>query len=109
MQGEAGRTFALEKLWKAREHQPWLLSADRTVGGPYENYVTPEQTIPTTAMHVPWDSCITMRTSFSFRYEDKYKPTRQIVNILLEVVVKRREFSIERCPAARWQAARRRD
>lgn len=83
---------------KAREQQPWLLSADRTVGGPYENYVTPEQTIPTEAMNIPWESCITMGTSFSFRYEDKYKPTRQIVKILLEVVAKGGNLALNVAP-----------
>ncbi|MCU6339475.1 alpha-L-fucosidase, partial [Enterobacter quasiroggenkampii] len=29
-----------EVVEKAREKQPWLLSADRTVGGPYENIIT---------------------------------------------------------------------
>lgn len=87
-----------EVVEKAREHQPWLLSADRTVGGPYENYVTPEQTIPSEAMTVPWESCITMGTSFSFRYEDKYKPTRQIVRILLEVVAKGGNLALNVAP-----------
>ncbi|WP_257348884.1 alpha-L-fucosidase [Pseudalkalibacillus decolorationis] len=77
-----------EVVEKAREEQPWLITADRTVGGPYENYVTPEQTIPEHPLSVPWESCITMGTSFSFRYEDKYKSTRQIVHTLIEVVSK---------------------
>lgn len=71
-----------------REHQPWLLSADRTVGGPYENIVTPEQTIPAGPMNIPWESCITMGNSFSFNYEDNYKSTRKVVNILMEIVSK---------------------
>jgi alpha-L-fucosidase len=87
-----------EIVEKAREHQPWLLSADRTVGGPYENYVTPEQTIPSKAMNVPWESCITMGTSFSFRYEDQYKPTRQLVKILLEVVAKGGNLALNVAP-----------
>ncbi|RCW44350.1 alpha-L-fucosidase [Paenibacillus prosopidis] len=77
-----------ELVDRARRIQPWLLSADRTVGGPYENIVTPEQTIPDGPMSVPWESCITLGTSFSFRYEDKYKSLRQVVRILMEVVAK---------------------
>lgn len=77
-----------EVVEEARKLQPWLISADRTVGGPYENYVTPEQTIPEGPVHVPWESCITMGNSFSFNYEDDYKPTRQLVHTLLEVVSK---------------------
>lgn len=87
--GRGGQDIRLgEVVERARETQPWLLSADRTVGGPYENYVTPEQTIPDGPLNVPWESCITMGTSFSFRYEDQYKSTRKLVHILLEVVAK---------------------
>lgn len=71
-----------------REHQPWLLSADRTVGGPYENLITPEQTLPERPLNVPWESCITMGTSFSFNYEDRYKSVRELVHLLVEIVAK---------------------
>lgn len=77
-----------EVVEKAREIQPWLLSADRTVGGPYENLITPEQTLPERPLNVPWESCITMGTAFSFRYEDKYKSVRQLVHLLVEIVAK---------------------
>ncbi|MFK7691481.1 alpha-L-fucosidase [Paenibacillus sp. HJGM_3] len=88
-EGRRGQDIRLgEVVEKARRLQPWLLCADRTVGGPYENIVTPEQTIPERPMNIPWESCITMGTSFSFRYEDRYKTARQLVHILLEVVAK---------------------
>lgn len=77
-----------EVVERARGVQPWLLAADRTVGGPYENYVTPEQSIPKQPLHVPWESCITIGSSFSFGYGDTYKSVRQLVGILLEVVSK---------------------
>ncbi|MBB6729842.1 alpha-L-fucosidase [Cohnella zeiphila] len=77
-----------EVVERARKAQPWLLSADRTVGGPYENLITPEQTMPERALHVPWESCITMGTAFSFRYEDHYKSVRQLIHLLIEIVAK---------------------
>ncbi|MFU1798438.1 alpha-L-fucosidase [Paenibacillus azoreducens] len=77
-----------EVVDKARKIQPWLLSADRTVGGPYENLITPEQTLPERALHVPWESCITMGSAFSFRYEDNYKSVRQLIHLLVEIVAK---------------------
>lgn len=77
-----------EVVERARRLQPWLLSADRTVGGPYENYVTPEQTIPERPLSLPWESCITIGSSFSFGFEDTYKSGRQLVRILMEVVAK---------------------
>ncbi|OZB90938.1 alpha-L-fucosidase [Paenibacillus sp. XY044] len=77
-----------EVVERARKIQPWLLSADRTVGGPYENLITPEQTLPESALRVPWESCITMGSAFSFRYEDDYKTVRQLIHLLVEIVAK---------------------
>lgn len=77
-----------EVVERARKIQPWLLSADRTVGGPYENLITPEQTLPERALSVPWESCITMGSAFSFRYEDDYKTVRQLIHLLVEIVAK---------------------
>lgn len=89
VRAEKGQDIRIgEVIEKARRVQPWLLAADRTVGGPYENIVTPEQTVPEKPMRIPWESCITMGTSFSFAYEDRYKSVRQLVHLLLEVVAK---------------------
>lgn len=77
-----------ELIDEIRKFQPWILSADRTVGGPYENYVTPEQCVPSKPLGIPWESCITMGTSFSFKYEDTYKSPREIINLLVDVVAK---------------------
>lgn len=73
---------------RVRKFQPWVLSSDRCVGGPYENYVTPEQCIPEEPLMIPWESCITLGTSFSYNYEDDYKTPRQVVGLLLNVVAK---------------------
>ncbi|MFZ2538536.1 MAG: alpha-L-fucosidase, partial [Oscillospiraceae bacterium] len=77
-----------EMIEEIRKYQPWVLSADRTIGGEYENIITPEQCIPEEPLNVPWESCITMGTSFSFKYEDDYKTSRQIINILIDIVAK---------------------
>ncbi|HWT73323.1 MAG TPA: alpha-L-fucosidase [Mobilitalea sp.] len=77
-----------EVIDKIREFQPWILSADRTIGGPYENYVTPEQCVPDKPLGIPWESCITMGTSFSFKYEDTYKSPREIINLFVDIVAK---------------------
>lgn len=73
---------------KLRQRQPGLVVVDRTVGGPYENYITPEQIVPSRPLRVPWESCITMGTSFSFRYDDHYKPTRELIHLLIDIVCK---------------------
>ncbi|MFD0715831.1 alpha-L-fucosidase [Paenibacillus sp. GCM10027626] len=87
-----------EVVEKARKIQPWLLSADRTVGGPYENLITPEQTLPERALHVPWESCITMGSAFSFRYEDNYKSVRQLIHLLIEIVAKGGNLALNVAP-----------
>lgn len=86
---EANQDIRLgEVIDRIREFQPWILSADRTVGGAYENYVTPEQCVPEEPLGIPWESCITMGTSFSFKYEDTYKTPREILNLLVDIVAK---------------------
>ncbi len=83
---------------KARQTQPWLICADRTVGGPYENYVTPEQTVPSEPLGIPWESCITLGTAFSFRYEDTYKSLEEIITLLVDVVAKGGNLALNVAP-----------
>ncbi|MFD2118097.1 alpha-L-fucosidase [Paenibacillus yanchengensis] len=87
-----------ELVERARKEQPWLLSVDRTVGGPYENYVTPEQTIPDEAMDIPWESCITIGRSFAFHYDEDFKSLRELVTILVEVVAKGGNLALNIAP-----------
>lgn len=70
----------------ARQHQPGLLVVDRTVSGEYENYVTPEQTIPDHYLPYPWESCITLGNSWSYVPNDQFKPLNKILHILTDVV-----------------------
>src|SRR5579872_4784840 len=70
----------------ARRHQPGLLIVDRSVPGPYENYRTPEQTVPAHAMEDPWESCITMGNSWSYVPHDHYKSAAELVQLLIKVV-----------------------
>jgi alpha-L-fucosidase len=71
----------------ARKLQPWLIAADRTVGGPYENYLTPEQEVPDEPPGIPWESNLTMSpTSWGFRYNETYKSPREIMVLLANTV-----------------------
>lgn len=72
----------------ARSHQPDLLVVDRTVGGEHENYRTPEQEVPEKPLDVVWESCITMGDQWSFKPGDRYKSTRRLVHLLVDVVAK---------------------
>lgn len=70
----------------ARQKQPGIIVVDRTVPGEWENYVTPEQQIPSEPLGIPWESCITMGNSFSYVPGDAYKPAKQIVHTLIKIV-----------------------
>ncbi|MBW3625921.1 MAG: alpha-L-fucosidase [Armatimonadetes bacterium] len=72
----------------ARSHQPDLLIVDRTVGGKYEEYRTPEQEIPEKPLPYPWESCLTMGTQWSYKPNDVYKSTRELVHLLVDIVAK---------------------
>ena len=83
----------------ARSHQPGLLVVDRTVGGRYENYRTPEQEVPEKAMPYVWETCMTMATQWSYKPDDKYKSTRQLIHLLVNIVAKGGNFLLNVGPS----------
>ncbi len=72
----------------ARRHQPRLIVVDRTVGGRYENYQTPEQQVPDKPLPYVWESCLTMGDQWSFKPGDRYKSTHQLIQLLVDIVGK---------------------
>ena len=72
----------------ARSLQPGLIVVDRAVEGRYQNYHTPEQEIPDVPLDHVWETCMTMATSWSYVATDTYKPTRQLIRYLVEIVAK---------------------
>lgn len=76
----------VEKLRKGP--QPHLIVCDRTVGGEYENIVTPEKQVPEEPLFIPWETCTTVGEKFSFHYTDHFKSGRQLVHLLLDIVSK---------------------
>ena len=73
---------------KARKVNPGLMFVDRTVGGLYENYVTPEQTVPKALLPVPWESCVSIGNGFAYSYDDDYKSPKALVKLLIDVVTR---------------------
>lgn len=82
-----------------RSYQPGLMVVDRTVSGEFENYVTPEQTIPKEALSYPWESCITMGNSWSYVPNDTYKPTNELVHMLLRIISRGGNFLLNIGPS----------
>ena len=87
-----------EVIDKIRKFQTGMLCADRTVGGPYENYVTPEQCVPDVPLGIPWESCITLGNSFAYSYDDHYKGVREIVTLLIDIVSKGGNLALNIAP-----------
>jgi len=76
----------------ARNHQPHLIVVDRTVGGKHENYRTPEQQVPDKPPPFVWETCMTMGDQWSFKPNDRYKPTRRLIHLLVDIVSKGGNF-----------------
>ena len=70
----------------ARSYQPGLIVVDRSVGGEFENYTTPEQEVPNAPLSHPWETCMTMGNSWSYVPGDHYKTAHQLVQLLVKIV-----------------------
>ncbi len=84
----------------ARRHQPGLIVVDRTVGGRYENYLTPEQEVPNEPLPYVWETCMTMGDQWSYKADDRYKSTRQLIHLLVNIVAKGGNFLLNVGPDA---------
>ena len=75
-------------LKKARAYNPGMLSVDRTIQGPNENYQTPEQSIPKEQKNHPWESCITLTHSWGWCPNVTFKTSRKVIDLLAEITAK---------------------
>ena len=78
--------------------QPHLIVCDRTVGGEFENIVTPEKQIPEDPLFIPWETCTTIGRRFSFHYTDEFKSGRELVHLLLDVVCRGGNLALNVAP-----------
>lgn len=72
----------------ARSNQPGMIVVDRTVQGPYENYQTPEHSIPEKKLDNPWETCMPLCNNWGYVPNDEMKSTDRIIRTLVEVVAK---------------------
>lgn len=78
-----------EVLAKARATKsPGLISVDRTIEGPNENYQTPERAIPDRQIAHPWESCITLGHAWGWDPNSVFKTPNEVVSILAEITAK---------------------
>lgn len=76
----------------ARRYQPGLIIVDRTVGGKYENYRTPEQEVPDKPLPYVWETCMTMGDQWSNKPNDNYKSAHRLIQLLVDIVAKGGNF-----------------
>ena len=72
----------------ARTNQPGIIIVDRTIHGPYENYQTPERTIPEKQLNFPWESCITLSDDWGWVPRPRFKSPEKVIETLVEIVAK---------------------
>ena len=87
----------------ARKDNPDLIIVDRSVGGKYENYRTPEQQVPDKLLSYPWETCMSMGDSWSYVENDNYKSTRQLIHTLIDIVAKGGNYLLNVGPDADGQ------
>jgi alpha-L-fucosidase len=78
----------------ARRHQPGLIVVDRTVRGVNENYITPEGEIPDHYLPYPWETCMTMGTSWTYKPKDDFKSAGTLVRNLCRIVARNGNYLI---------------
>ncbi len=78
----------------ARELQPGLIVANRTVGDEFEDFITPEHQIPDAPLDQPWESCLCMGTSWKYAGPEVFRPVGEILRMLIEIVSKGGNFLI---------------
>ncbi len=77
-----------ELVTKIRSKQPDAIVVDRAVEGKNQNYLTPENTVPDKMLPYPWESCIILGGGWSFSYNAKMRPTREMIHMLSDIVAK---------------------
>ena len=71
---------------EVRRLQPGLIVVDRTIGGAYENYVTPERKIPEVPPERPWESNIPLAKNWGYVPRDVYKSFSEILESVVRIV-----------------------
>ena len=98
--GNRGQDINMARIVEmARTHQPGLIIVDRAVPGRYENYRTPEQEVPEKPLDSVWETCMTMGNQWSYKPDDQYKTTTQLIHLLVDIVAKGGNFLLNIGPS----------
>jgi alpha-L-fucosidase len=95
VKAESGEDLDMPRMiGMARELQPGLIVANRTVGDEFEDFITPEHQIPEAPLDQPWESCLCMGTSWKYAGPEVFRPVGEILRMLIEIVSKGGNFLI---------------
>ena len=77
-----------ELVTKIRSKQPEAIVVDRAVEGKNQNYLTPENFVPGKLLPYPWESCIILGGGWSYSFNAKMRPAREMIHMLSDIVAK---------------------
>jgi len=83
----------------SRKLQPGLIVVDRAVEGPNQNYLTPEQQIPSKLLPYPWETCMTLGNSWSYVKNENYKSLDVVIHNLCAIVSRGGNYLLNIAPS----------
>ncbi|KPK80550.1 MAG: hypothetical protein AMS27_16875, partial [Bacteroides sp. SM23_62_1] len=97
-----GMTESLaEELHKLLELQPEIIENNRLYRPWKGDFSTPEQYIPPTGLDYDWEVCMTMNTSWGYKYyDDQWKSTETLIRYLVDITSKGGNFLLNVGPTA---------
>lgn len=82
-----------EKLHKLLELRPGIIENNRLYRPWPGDFSTPEQHIPPTGLDYDWEVCMTMNTSWGYKwYDDNWKSTETLIQYLTDIASKGGNF-----------------
>ncbi len=88
---------------ESRKLQPGLIVVDRAVEGPNQNYLTPEQQIPSKLLPYPWETCMTLGNSWSYVKNENYKSLDVVINNLCAIVSRGGNYLLNIAPSPKGE------
>ncbi len=90
-----------EKLIKLLELQPGIIANNRLYHPWKGDFSTPEQHIPPTGLDYDWETCMTMNTSWGYKwYDDEWKSTETLIQNLVDITSKGGNYLLNVGPTA---------
>ncbi|MBN2091767.1 alpha-L-fucosidase [candidate division KSB1 bacterium] len=90
-----------EKLIKLLDLQPGIIANNRLYRPWKGDFSTPEQHIPPTGLDYDWETCMTMNTSWGYKwYDDDWKSTETLIQNLVDIASKGGNYLLNVGPTA---------